>query len=120
MEDLHRAAYRITGLARPRRRFVRGLAQDDFVRLVEVRGGPLLAWMLRSGFTQEEIGRIQEPYFHIDDDSPTRARDLEIEKRRVRGVLLSVAAQLERDTDASLEVAVDRLLAHRAVTGEGA
>lgn len=90
------------------------------MRLVEVRGGPLLAWMLRSGFTQEEIGRIQEPYFHIDDDSPTRARDLEIEKRRVRGVLLSVAAQLERDTDASLEVAVDRLLAHRAVTGEGA
>ncbi len=88
-------------------------AQQNFLRLADVREGPLLDWMLRSGFTQEEIARIQEPYFNIDDQLPPRdyAREREDEKRRVRGVLLSVARELERDTDASLELATDRLVA---------
>jgi len=80
--------------------------------LVEVHDGPLLAWMLRSGFTQEEIARIQEPYDYIEPVATPRdhQRELEEEKRRVRGVLLGVARELERDTDASLEVATDRLM----------
>jgi hypothetical protein len=92
-------------------------SQDNFVRLVEVQGGPLLEWMLRSGFTQEEIGRIQEPYAFIEPEEPSYQRELEDEKRRVRGVLLGVARQLELETDASLELATDRLLAHLAMTG---
>lgn len=92
-------------------------AQDNFVRLVEVEGGPLLEWMLRSGFTQEEIGRIQEPYAYLEREAPSYRRELEDEKRRVRGVLLEVARQLERETDAGLELATDGLLAHLAANG---
>lgn len=90
-------------------------AQDNNVRLVEVVGGPLMAWILSSGFTQEEIGRIQEPYSFIDEELPRRdyQRELEEEKRRVRAVLLSVALQLEQSTQASLDVATDRLIAAR-------
>jgi hypothetical protein len=90
-------------------------ALDNNVRLVEVVGGPLMDWMLTSGFTQEEIGRIQEPYEYIDAELPQRdyQQELEDEKRRVRAVLLSVAAQLERDSAASLDVATERLLAAR-------
>jgi len=88
-------------------------AQQNFIRLADVHEGPLLDWMLRSGFTQAEIARIQEPYFEIDDQLPPRdyAREREDEKRRVRGVLLSVARELERETDANLEIATDRLMA---------
>ncbi len=83
----------------------------NFVRLVEVQDGPLLAWMLRSGFTQEEIGQIQEPYAFVEPEEPTFQRELEDEKRRVRGVLLGVARRLQRQSEASLEVATDRLVA---------
>lgn len=90
-------------------------ALDNNVRLVEVVGGPLMDWMLTSGFTQEEIGRIQEPYSYIDEELPRRdyQEELEDEKRRVRAVLLSVAAQLERDSATSLDLATERLLAAR-------
>lgn len=94
----------------------RTAAQDNYLRLAEVVGGPLMDWMLSSGFTQEEIARIQEPYEYIDEAQPPRdaQRALEAEKQRVRMVLLQVARELERTTDASLEVATERLLAARA------
>ncbi|MBN8615152.1 MAG: hypothetical protein J0L92_31430 [Deltaproteobacteria bacterium] len=94
----------------------RTAAQDNYLRLAEVVGGPLRDWMLSSGFTQEEIARIQEPYEYIDEEQPRRdaQRALEAEKQRVRAVLLQVARELERNTDASLELATERLLAARA------
>ena len=94
----------------------RTAAQDNYLRLAEVVGGPLMDWMLSSGFTQEEIARIQEPHEYIDEEQPPRdaQRALEAEKQRVRMVLLQVARELERTTDASLEVATERLLAARA------
>lgn len=100
----------------------RTAAQDNYLRLAEVVGGPLMDWMLSSGFTQEEIARIQEPYAFIDEEQPRRdvQRDLEAEKQRVRMVLLQVARELERSTDASLELAVDRLLAARAAAAVAA
>lgn len=94
----------------------RTAAQDNYLRLAEVVGGPLMDWMLSSGFTQEEIARIQEPYMYIDEEQPRRQvqRDLEAEKQRVRTVLLQVARELERNTAASLDLATDRLIAARA------
>lgn len=86
-------------------------ASTNFVRLADVHEGPLLDWMLASGFTQEEIARIQEPYMEIGIERPLGLRErLEREKQRLRRVLRRVIGQLGRDTRRSLDVAVDRLI----------
>lgn len=97
-------------------------AQDNYLRLAEVVGGPLMDWMLASGFTQEEIGRIQEPYSFIDEEQPRRdvQQQLEAERQRVRSVLLQVARELDQNANASLDVATERLIAARAAAAVAA
>jgi hypothetical protein len=94
-------------------------AADNFVRFVNVHDGAAYEWMLSSGFTQEEIDRIQEPYSFIGEmpgslDFEDRRQQ---ENTRVRNVLLSVARELRASTDVSLDVATDRLIAYRASHG---
>ncbi|MBX7196529.1 MAG: hypothetical protein K1X94_31035 [Sandaracinaceae bacterium] len=88
-------------------------AQDVHVRVPEVVGGPWLAWMLRSGFTQEELSRMQVPTAHVPSTLPARERRRAIddEKRRVRAVLLALAFELERGSEAALTLATARALA---------
>ncbi|MGE5184098.1 MAG: hypothetical protein ACM31C_18640, partial [Acidobacteriota bacterium] len=39
--------------------------QSNFIRLADVRQGPLMDWILTSGFTQDEIAAIQEPFMPV-------------------------------------------------------
>ena len=93
--------------------------QNNFIRLGTVTTGPLMDWILTSGFTQDEIARIQLP------DSPvTRGprphpieRPLPIdgnlraaETARLAKGFAQVDAQLVKDQKASIEAAVTRLM----------
>jgi hypothetical protein len=85
------------------------------VHLADVREGGLHEWMLASGFTIEEIDRIQEPGWEISEETPRqRLRiELEREKARIRAHLATVLRELADGESRSLDLAVDRLLAHR-------
>lgn len=77
--------------------------QND-LQLVTLTEGPVFEWMLRSGLTKEEIQLVQEPGFQIEGREQAA---WEIERKRQH---LAAAIQLlERQSEASLEVAVARL-----------
>jgi hypothetical protein len=99
--------------------------QDNFIRLGDVTSGPVMDWILTSGFTQEEIAAIQEPFEPVSEPvyrprmprpepSPIvavnprlrRAEDLRL-ARKYR----EVEAMLVKNQSASIELAVDRLMA---------
>jgi hypothetical protein len=84
-------------------------AQNNLLHFADVHDGPLLAWMLSSGLTQEEIAFIQVPYMEPEMPYNTNWEQQEID--RIEDHLVQVEKQLKRDTDASLDLAVDRLLA---------
>ena len=93
---------------------------EDFVRLGDVKDGPLMDWILTSGFTQDEIALIQRPYEPVAD-APVPAPKQHVpvdpalrtaETARLRGVYATIEKQLARDTDKSLDLAVDRVMAH--------
>lgn len=89
-------------------------ASNDFVRLGEVREGPLYARNLGSGFTQEELAMIQEPFMGPDEMVEPPIEQLrEEEKIRLRARYRVILSQLEQGRAASLEIAIDRLLAQR-------
>ncbi len=98
------------------RDLVRAQAQtNNFVRLADVHDGALYEWMLGSGFTQEELATIQEPFFYVDpEENPVR--QLENEKDRLRARYQVILGQLERDREQSIDLATERLLAHRLGT----
>jgi hypothetical protein len=97
--------------------------------VADVHDGPMLAWMLTSGLTQEELARIQAPAPMVQR-APTRpqlvARTLEVAKNTVtraiteaqmkatiRGHVAQVEAELVAGKDHSLDIAVDRYIAWR-------
>ena len=92
------------------------VAQDDnFIRLGDVTDGPLMDWMLTSGFTQLEISVIQEPFMVVSDpheqqlvDARLRREENErLAKRYVEVTRLLVAGEKE-----SLDLATDKLMQH--------
>ncbi len=93
--------------------------KSNYIVLAQVKQGPLMNWMLTSGFTQEEIALIQEPYFFDDrviEPAPAPQPKLtkrEIEVARVRGVLLAVHKQLSANSKKSLDLLAERLQSHR-------
>jgi hypothetical protein len=95
--------------------------KTNYIVLADVKQGPLMDWMLTSGFTQEEIALIQEPYFMDDqvfNPEPGPEPQLtqrEIEVERVRGVLLSVHKQLVANSTKSLELVAERLQNRRSL-----
>jgi hypothetical protein len=99
----------------------------------DVHEGPILAWALESGLTQEELERIQfpsQPLGFLDQRPPKPRRptpvdlvaakaapvtpprppafDEEAMKSQVRAHLAEVEAELRSHTDASLAIAVAR------------
>ena len=90
----------------------------NYVRLADVHEGALYDWILASGFTQEEIARIQEPYFFQEArlEQDQRERNMQREQQRLQRVLHRTLARLTRTTDLSLEIALDRLVAARSVS----
>jgi len=96
--------------------------RDLFLRLMNVTEGPLLDWILTSGFTIEEIDRIQAPMVGDYDDllgnRPVRISETE----RLRADYTRTDAWLVKRAKAALDLATDRLmhdpaLARRLVDG---
>ncbi len=109
----------------------RTAAANNYTVLAKVKKGPLMDWMLTSGFTQEEIALIQEPYMPVSGfDEPILATDVpepvfavapvsvEDESARVQEVLLSVHALLSANTKKSLGIATARLQSKRKLASQ--
>lgn len=86
----------------------RTAATDNNIRLLDVTDGPLLDWMLTSGFTIEEIDRIQEPGFAIE----APVRDFAAEDAKLKRGYTATVAYLRAHRAADLDKATDRLLKH--------
>ena len=96
--------------------------QSNFIRLGDVRQGPLMDWILTSGFTQEEIAMIQEPFMPvarqpIRNNEPSRpvidARLRKAEDARLRAKYTQVEKDLVKFQARSLDLAVDRVMKHQ-------
>jgi hypothetical protein len=91
--------------------------QNNFLRLADVEQGPLMDWMLTSGLTQEEIAAIQEPFEPVARRPQRRVEpDLRVaEDARLRKRYAEVDALLAKGEQKALDLATDRLAAHRAL-----
>ncbi len=96
--------------------------QSNFIRLSEVRQGPLMDWILTSGLTQSEIAAIQEPMMPISthprmqpDPADPVTVDAAMRKREDQRLLAKyrrVEAKIMKDEKQSLDFAVDHLMKH--------
>jgi hypothetical protein len=97
--------------------------ESNFIRLADVTSGPLLDWILTSGFTQAEIAAIQEPFLPVSEEpqdprsrpAPSAAIDARrrtTEDQRLVRRYREVEAMLVKNAAASLELAVDRLMSY--------
>jgi hypothetical protein len=77
---------------------------NNYFRLLDVTSGPLLDWMMTSGFTLEEIDRIQAPMV-----MPTRM-NREAEIQRLAKWYDETEKFLVENADAGLDLAVERLV----------
>jgi hypothetical protein len=90
--------------------------QNNFIKLADVRQGPLMDWILTSGMTQEEIAAIQEPMSPIyDEPEPDQPRIVDArmraaENQRLIAVYKSVDAMIVKNAKASIDIAIDRLM----------
>ncbi len=87
--------------------------QTNYLRLADVKQGPLMDWMLTSGFTQEEVAAIQAPFAYPgDEDLGINDKQRALETARLTKVYKRVTAKLVKNQKASLEIAVSRLMKH--------
>ena len=92
--------------------------KNNFIRLQNVTEGPLMDWILTSGFTLEELDRIQEPMTMDDRTEP----DYKLADAQLAKSYAATDAWLVQNTKASLARAASRLmenpsLARRLVDG---
>lgn len=80
--------------------------EDNFVRLADVKDGPLADWMLTSGLTHAELVAIQEPMMR--EPRPQASPE---EITRLYTVYTSVERQIRSLWDENLDAATDALLA---------
>lgn len=83
--------------------------QSNFIKLGEVTQGPVMDWILTSGFTQEEIAMIQEPYMPVRKKAVVDAEMRAAENARLHALYKQIAARLQRQTQLSLDRAEDQL-----------
>ena len=98
--------------------------QDNFMHIADVTDGPIADWILTSGFTREELARLQfvlapvakvgaadDPAAPIQiDDRLRQAAD-----KQVAAALTRLERQLRAGTAASLKVQAGRLIKHDSV-----
>jgi hypothetical protein len=92
--------------------------QNNFIRLADVKQGPLMDWILTSGFTQAEIASIQEPFMPVTREpalSPPEpilvdAGMRKAEDARLMATYKSVDKMLVKNAAKSLDAATDRLM----------
>lgn len=85
--------------------------QSNFIRLADVKQGPLMDWILTSGLTQAEIAAIQEPFMPVYREEPVVEPKLRAaENARLIKKYKQVTASIVKNQTRSLDVAVDRLM----------
>jgi hypothetical protein len=94
--------------------------QNNFIRLADVKQGPLMDWILVSGFTQDEIAAIQEPFIGVDDEprmtrekpvvAKVNPKKRKIEDARLRAKYKAVDKMIVKNATKSVDKAVDRLM----------
>ncbi len=95
--------------------------QNNFIRLADVRQGPVMDWILTSGFTQDEIAMIQEPFMPVAPVEPAPqpilvdAKLRAAEDARLRKRYKQVDAAIVKNQKKSLDRAVDRLMKQPAL-----
>lgn len=98
-------------------------ADDNFIRLADVREGALMDWILTSGLTQAELVLIQRPFSPVTrhpELAPTEELLVDATLRRREDARLvrlyaRIEATLVKQQARSLDVAVDRLMKHPAL-----
>ncbi|HEX5062581.1 MAG TPA: hypothetical protein VFV99_24580 [Kofleriaceae bacterium] len=94
--------------------------QNNFIRLADVKQGPLMDWILTSGLTQDEIAAIQEPFRPVVDEpklEPVKpilvdAKLRQAEDARLRAKYTAVDKMIVKNAKQSLDLATDRLMKH--------
>ena len=91
--------------------------QNNFIKLVDVKQGPVMDWILTSGFTQEELVQVQRPGFSVSrrpvpDGGSVDAELRRRETDRMAGVYQKVEKSLVDNEQKSLDLATDRLMQH--------
>ena len=91
--------------------------QNNFIRLADVRQGPLMDWILTSGFTQDEIAMIQAPFQPVTEQpspepAPINMTMREKETARLVAKYATISKLLVKNQKKSLDLAVDRLMKH--------
>ena len=93
--------------------------QNNFIRLADVTQGPLMDFILTSGFTQEEIAMIQEPFDPVTEPRKQPAEPIVVDARlraaenaRLRAKYKQVERALVKNEQKNLDLAVDRLMKH--------
>jgi hypothetical protein len=97
--------------------------QNNFIRLADVTTGPLMDGILTSGFTQDEIVAIQEPFRPVGRLTPNDPVDPVVVDGRLRAAedqrliakYRQVDAMLVKNQNSSLDVATDRLMRRPAL-----
>ena len=94
--------------------------QNNFIRLADVKQGPLMDWILTSGLTQDEIAAIQEPFMPVvEQPMPEPVLPIVVDSKlrkaedaRLRAKYKSVDRMIVKHTKKSLDLATDRLMKH--------
>lgn len=97
---------------------------NNFIKLADVKQGPLMDWILTSGFTQDEIAAIQEPFDDVsrgrrmEPVSPPITAAVDAKKRAAEDARLiakykQVDRSLVKNASKSLDKAVDHLMKHQ-------
>jgi hypothetical protein len=91
--------------------------QNNFIRLADVTQGPLMDWILTSGFTQDEIAMIQAPFSPVAEPQVAPSQPIVVDARlraaenaRLRAKYAQVERALVKNEKRNIELAVDRLM----------
>jgi hypothetical protein len=91
-------------------------SSNNYIRLLDVTDGALMDWILTSGFTNEEIDRIQAPMVEPPEVQRVRMRQQRewqlAEDAKLRKGYAATDAWLVRHAKAGLDEATDRLMEH--------
>ena len=79
--------------------------ENNHVRIMDIKDGPVLEWILASGLTQEECALIQPGNYRAMYRGHSARR-----RKEIQAHLLSVERKLRNDTEVSLGIAFQRLV----------
>lgn len=82
--------------------------QNNAIRLLDVTEGPILDWLMTSGFTLEEIDQIQKPM--VMRPVPPPVTDPDPETTHLAAAYEATEHDLVTHANEGLDVAVDRLM----------